>query len=463
MFETKGNRELRNFELSKSEIYLVREMDKTPVSKELIRTKAKEIGLIVVGKGSIREIVRLVSEVEAISGVKFIRMEMGVPGLASPPVGIEAEIEALKNGVTSIYPPIEGLAKLKIEASRFLKLFADVDISPSGCLPAVGSMQAGMAAMMVSNRCYPEKNTTLFIDPGFPVQKLQVKALGLQLESFDIYNYRGEKLRQKLESYLEKGTISSILYSNPNNPTWVCLTEAELQIIGELANKYDVVVIEDLAYFGMDFRLKIGTPGKPPFQPTVRKYTENCVLLISASKVFSYAGQRIGLIVVSDKLFHRKFTNLSTYFGSEEFGHSIIYGALYALSAGSSHSSQYAMAAMLKAANDGRFHFVEETSEYGNRAHIMKKLFIDNGFFIVYDRDEDKPLADGFYFTINYPGFTGCQLMEELLYYGISSVTLDITGSKKEGLRACVSQFHPTQTNDLSERLKLFKEHHPLT
>jgi len=453
---------LRNIVLSKSETYLVREMNNTPVSKELIRTKAKEIGLNAVGKGSIREIVRLVSEVEAASGVKFIRMEMGVPGLDSPAVGIEAEIEALRNGVASIYPPIEGLVQLKNEASRFLKLFADIDISPSGCLPAVGSMQAGMAAMMVSNHCYPEKNTTLFIDPGFPVQKLQVKALGLQLESFDIYNYRGEKLRQKLESYLEKGTISSILYSNPNNPTWVCLTEAELQIIGDLANKYDVVIIEDLAYFGMDFRLKIGTPGKPPFQPTVRKYTENCVLLISGSKVFSYAGQRIGLIVVSDKLYHRKFPNLSSYFGSEEFGHSIIYGALYALSAGSSHSSQYAMAAMLKAANDGNYHFVEDTREYGNRAHMMKKLFIDNGFFIVYDRDEDKPLADGFYFTINYPGFTGCELMEELLYYGISSVTLDITGSKKEGLRACVSQFHPTQTNDLSKRLKLFKEHHPL-
>jgi aspartate/methionine/tyrosine aminotransferase len=435
-------------------------MNHTPVSRELIGKIAGEIGLKTIGKGSIREIVRLISQVEAASGIKFIRMEMGVPGLDCPAVGIEAEIEALKNGVASIYPPIEGLEALKKETSRFLKLFADVDISPSGCLPAVGSMQAGMAAMMVANRCFPEKNTTLFIDPGFPVQKLQVKALGLKLESFDIYQYRGDKLREKLESYLEKGNISSILYSNPNNPTWVCLTDHELQIIGELAEKYDVVIIEDLAYFGMDFRRNIGIPGKPPYQPTIRKYTENCILLISGSKVFSYAGQRIGLIVVSDKLFHRKFSNLASFFGSEEFGHSIIYGALYSLSAGSSHSSQYAMAAMLKAANDGSFHFVEDTSEYGKRAQVMKKIFIDNGFYIVYDKDEDKPLADGFYFTINYPGFTGCELMEELLYYGISSVTLDITGSTKEGLRACVSQFHPSQTDDLSKRLTLFREHH---
>ena len=90
----------------------------------------------------------------------------------------------------------------------------------------------------------------------------------------------------------------------------------------------------------------------------------------------------------------------------------------------------------------------------------MKQMFRNNGFIVVYDRDEDKPLADGFYFTISYPGFTGCQLMEELLYYGVSSVSLDITGSEKEGLRACVSMFKSDQADELNRRLKLFQEHH---
>ncbi len=61
-------------------------------------------------------------------------------------------------------------------------------------------------------------------------------------------------------------------------------------------------------------------------------------------------------------------------------------------------------------------------------------------FKIVYDRDLDEPLADGFYFTISYPGMTGEYLIEELLHYGISAISLDITGSERnEGLRACVS------------------------
>jgi aspartate/methionine/tyrosine aminotransferase len=435
-------------------------MKETIISPDIIQHKIAESGIENVGRSSIRETVKLVNDIEKASGIKFIRMEMGVPGLPGSRIGTEAEINAIQNGVASIYPPMEGIPALKTEAARFLKLFANANFSPMGCLPTVGSMQASMAAIMVTSRCHPGKTKTLFIDPGFPVQKQQCSVLGFEPYSFDIYNYRGPKLREKLESYLQKGDVASILYSNPNNPTWVCLSEQELQVIAELAAKYNVIVIEDLAYFGMDFRVNIEKPGVPPYQPTIQKYTDNCIILLSGSKVFSYAGQRIAIMAIPDALFLKRFQNLKSYFNSDEFGHATIYGALYALSAGTSHSAQHALAAMFKGANDGSFHFIEAIREYERRAQAMKECFTENGFIIVYDKDEAQPLGDGFYFTINYPGFTGAALMEELLYYGISAVTLDITGSTKEGLRACVSQFSLSQMNDLQKRLKLFKENH---
>ena len=98
--------------------------------------------------------------------------------------------------------------------------------------------------------------------------------------------------------------MSSILYSNPNNPAWICLTEEELETIARLADEYGAVVIEDLAYFGMDFRQDYSRPGVPPFQPSVARHTDRFVLLISSSKVFSYAGERIGMLVVSDALWN---------------------------------------------------------------------------------------------------------------------------------------------------------------
>ena len=322
-------------------------------------------------------------------------------------------------------------------------------------------MQGSFACFLTVNRTDRNKEGTLFIDPGFPVHKQQIKVLGHDCYSFDIYDYRGNKLREKLESYLKTGKISSILYSNPNNPSWICLSEEELEIIGTLATQYNAIVLEDLAYFGMDFRKDISTPGQPPFQPTVAKYTDNYILLISSSKVFSYAGQRTAIMAVSNALFNRHYPDLKRYFTTDELGHSIIYGALYALSAGTAHSSQLAVAAMFKAACDGTYNFIAPIREYGERARIMKKSFTDNGFQIVYDTDMDAPIADGFYFTISYEGFSGKVLLEELIRYGISAITLDITGSSRpEGLRACVSQVKKEQLPVLEERLRLFRKDH---
>ncbi len=433
----------------------------TPISYDTVKEMIKASGLPVVGNGTIREIVRIVNNIENATGEKFIRMEMGVPGLMPPEVGVNAEIEALKRGVASKYPMIEGVAELKTEISRFVKNFLNIDVNPQNCLPTVGSMMGSMATFLVANRTDRNKKGTLFIDPGFPVQKQQCHVLGQEYESFDVYDFRGDKLKDKLESYLKTGEISTILYSNPNNPSWICFTDKELRIIGELATKYDAIVVEDLAYFGMDFRTDYSKPGQAPFQPSVANYTDNYMLLISSSKAFSYAGQRIGTMVISETLFNRSYPDLKRYYSTDKFGYSMVFGALYTLSSGVSHSAQCGLAAMLKAANDGKFDFLNMVKVYGKRAEIMKKMLVENGFKIVYDKDEDKPLADGFYFTFAYPGMSGAELLEELLYYGISAIALDITGSERtEGLRACVSQVHESQFADFEYRLKKFKENH---
>ena len=432
-------------------------MKNTPVDYQTARKVIEGYGLPDFGKATIREVVAISNQLEQLTKTEFIHMEMGVPGLPAAKVGVEAEIKALQAGAASIYPNINGLPELKEEASRFIKAFINIDVAAEGCVPVTGSMQGTYASFLVSGQCTPGKDTILFIDPGFPVQKQQIAVMGYKYESFDVYECRGKKLREVLESYLSKGNIASMIYSNPNNPAWFCLTEEELQIIGEMANKYDVIVIEDLAYFAMDFRKPLGVPFEAPYQATVARYTDNYVLQISGSKAFSYAGQRIGVTAISNKLYHRSYPGLTQRYGGGTFGTVYIHRVLYALSSGTSHSAQYALAAMFKAASDGSFDFVSDVKEYGRRAARLKKIFTDYGFTIVYDQDLSEPIADGFYFTIGYPGMTGSQLMEELMYYGISAISLSTTGSNQQGLRACTSFIKDHQYALLEERLKIFK------
>ena len=436
-------------------------MRPTPINKELIDNTIREHGIQDFAKATIREVKGVAAHAEKESGVEFIKMEMGIPGLPAAQVGVDAQIKSLQDGIAHSYPDIQGLPALKEAASEFVKAFIGVDINPEGCVPVCGSMQGTFASFLTCSQADKKKDTVLFIDPGFPVQKMQLQVQGTKYETFDVYNFRGEKLGPKLESYLTNGNICAIVYSNPNNPSWICMTDDELRTIGSLATKYDCSIMEDLAYFAMDFRRDI-RPFQKPYQPSVANYTDNYILLISGSKAFSYAGERIGVTCISDKLFHRHYHDLAERYEGLPFGPVFSTRMLYALSSGTSHSAQYAMAAMLKAAAEGKFDFRSEIKIYGDRAHKLKEIFTRHNFYIVYDKDLDQPIADGFYFTIGYPGMTSGELAHELMYYGVSAICLVTTGSEQEGLRVCASFIRDEQYAALEERMAIFAENNPV-
>ena len=433
-------------------------MKETPIRREIIDGLIEQFGIQDFAKATIREVKQVAAFAEKESGVEFIKMEMGIPGLPAAQVGVDAQIKALQAGIAHSYPNIQGFGDLKEQASRFVKAFIGVDIMPECCVPVCGSMQGTFASFLTCSQADKRKDTVLFIDPGFPVQKMQLQVMGVKYETFDVYEFRGEKLGPKLESYLKNGNICAIVYSNPNNPSWICFNEDELMTIGELASRYDTIVMEDLAYFAMDFRKNLSTPFEPPYQATVARYTDNYILLISGSKAFSYAGERIGVTCISDKLFHRHYPDLASRYEGLPFGPVFSTRMLYALSSGTSHSAQYAMAAMLKAACDGTYDFRKEISVYGERARKLKELFCRHGFHVVYDKDLDEPIADGFYFTIGYQGMTSGELAHELMYYGVSAICLVTTGSHQEGLRVCTSFIEDHQYQILDERLAIFEE-----
>ena len=435
-------------------------MIETPIKKEIVDGLVAELGINDFAKATIREVKQVAARAEKASGVEFIKMEMGIPGLPAAKVGVDAQIKALEEGIAHSYPDIQGAPVLKQEASRFVKAFIGLDVSPEGCVPVTGSMQGTFASFLTCSQADKSKDTVLFIDPGFPVQKMQLQVQGVKYETFDVYDYRGSKLGPKLESYLKCRNICAIVYSNPNNPSWICLNEDELKTIGELATKYDTIVMEDLAYFAMDFRKDLSVPFQPPYQPSVGRYTDNYMLLISGSKAFSYAGERIGVTCISDKLFHRHYDDLAERYEGLPFGLVFSTRMLYALSSGTSHSAQYALAAMLKAASDGTYNFRKEVMVYGERARKLKEIFLRYGFHIVYDKDLDEPVADGFYFTIGYKGMSSGELAKELMYYGVSAICLITTGSHQEGLRVCTSFIEEHQYAQLEERMKIWKQNH---
>jgi aspartate/methionine/tyrosine aminotransferase len=414
---------------------------------------------------SIREMNRLVNTIEAELAVRFIRMEFGIPGLPASDIAIRAETEALRTRrVGNVYAPFDGVPELKQEASRFAKLFMDVDVPAVCCVPTVGAMLGSFAALALANRMHADRHTLILLQPGFPVNQQQARFLGLKTHAIDFYDHRGEALLAAVDERMKQGDVCGILWSSPNNPSWIVLDEDELAGLGRLCDRYDVLAIEDLAYFGMDVRQDLLVPGQPPYQPTVLRYAKNAICIISSSKMFSYAGQRIAITLLHPDLAERRLPDLPERLGSSLVRHAFMHGILYPLIASVPETPQYGLAALLAAANAGNRELFEPAREYARRARAMKAIFLRNGFRLVYDNDRGEPLADGFYFTIAYPSFDdGVELIVELLHYGISAISLDAAGScRKEGLRACVSLTSPDQFETLEERVRAFHEDHPV-
>ena len=67
-----------------------------PIDKQIIDEAAKSLHIRNLENATIREVVAIAGIIEQQTGLEFIRMEMGVPGLPASTIGVQAEIEALR-------------------------------------------------------------------------------------------------------------------------------------------------------------------------------------------------------------------------------------------------------------------------------------------------------------------------------------------------------------------------------
>lgn len=90
-------------------------------SEELVSQVAREMKVADLQNATIGDVLLVASRLEELTGIPFIRMDQGSPGLPANKVGIEAEKKALDAGLGAQYPAAAGVPELKDAASRFIK------------------------------------------------------------------------------------------------------------------------------------------------------------------------------------------------------------------------------------------------------------------------------------------------------------------------------------------------------
>ena len=121
-------------------------------SQELVDRVVDELKITDLDQATIGQVVLLASRLEELTGIPFIRMDQGVPGLEPCRIGTEAEKQALDTWIPAIYPAAEGIPELKTEASRFVKSFSGCRYFGGGLCP--GNRVGGRVVRIV-HRLYP--------------------------------------------------------------------------------------------------------------------------------------------------------------------------------------------------------------------------------------------------------------------------------------------------------------------
>ncbi|MBI5072404.1 pyridoxal phosphate-dependent aminotransferase [Candidatus Woesearchaeota archaeon] len=440
-------------------------IDSIPISTidEVIRRIAREKH-IVFSRVTIREIDLIRRELVTSLGLEMAGMDMGIPGLPTPEVIIEAQKAAVNGANCSLYAPFDGLPVLKEATAQFLNAYLGITVEPKNCIPTVGGMHGCKVNIGIVGRLNKERDTILFLVPGFSVNSLQALEYGIKTENLDTHGKYGSHLVDAIEERARKGNVAGIMWSSPNNPTWRVLSERELEGIGKILTQYDIIGIEDAAYLGLDSRMKERrTPGENPYFPTIANYTELWAMVISASKIFNFAGERVGTTILSETVAKRKSKRLLNFFSRDNYWDAFVQGGLYSSVASVSRSAQHAFAVGLTAAtNPSSFNYFEYDRPYETRAQAVKGVLLRNGFTIPYDRDDYGKVGDGYYFTAAHPAFEkGERLAFSLLQYGMTAVPLvGFGGTRNEGVRICCSKVDGLLLEKLEERARLFNETH---
>lgn len=405
------------------------------------------------GEFNLEEYWSAVDRLEQVLGVDYVRMDFGVPGLVPSEVCLNRHVATLADGeLPQKYPPYAGTPQLRTALATFVSNRLEVRISPENVFVTCGATQALFVGQAIAAKLDAHRKRAVFLSPAYPPVVHQARFLGLDVETIEIDGKRGAPLVNAIKRAFERGGVAVFCWASPNNPTWTVLSHDELESVAALCKEYGVVPVEDLTYLGMLDR-QCGALHRG--FPSIAQFADEYFIVLSASKMLSYAGERIGFLVASSALLDRTSANLEGAFGA-----SLVKRAcgsfIFNLTAGAPHSSQYGVTDVLNAINSGAIDLDGVLSIYMERSRVVKQLLKEGGFYLIYGGGGADEL-DGFYICFGYPGMSGVELLKELLYVGVTVLPLSVFSSERaDGVRACVGRLNDQSLALLASRLKLF-------
>ena len=224
----------------------------------------------------------------AAQGHRIYPFHLGDMNIPTPANIVEAMNKAIADGYTG-YCPGAGIRELRevlaedVGSKRGVTYSPDqVSIQPGG-KPVIGKF---LASVMNPG------DEVLYPNPGYPIYESQIEYLGGTALP---YGYIQTDTGFALDMETLKRSITPrtkvLIYNNYQNPTGANSSRQEMEELAELAQRHDLWVLSDDAYYEIRYE------GEPYSIVNIPGMQERTVILYTCSKRFAMTGWRCGAAI----------------------------------------------------------------------------------------------------------------------------------------------------------------------
>ncbi|MBM4330887.1 MAG: pyridoxal phosphate-dependent aminotransferase [Deltaproteobacteria bacterium] len=243
----------------------------------------------------VHDINRMAKQLEK-SGHKIVRLVQGEPDFDTPAHIKKAAEEALTKGMTH-YSPVEGLEEVRRIVAEKIKRDIGVNYIPE---KEVLVTEGGTLGLFIAIMALINPGDEIILPEITFGPYLNMLSLAEGKPVFIPVERKGENFVIHWEEITKLATsrTKAVLLNNPQNPLGIVMSRKELELVGEMVIKKDLMVISDEVYEKLTFdALK-----HISLASLSEELKERTIIVNSFSKTYAMTGWRVGFTAANPEL-----------------------------------------------------------------------------------------------------------------------------------------------------------------
>jgi len=221
-----------------------------------------------------------------------VNLGQGFPDFGWPDEILEAAARALKEG-SNQYPPSRGLPQLREAVAGHYNRHQGLSLAAEQVCVTSGATEALGAAILATVK--PGDEVIIFT-PAYDSYAPMIRRAGATPVEVALQPPEWPIDYEQIEAAITWKT-KAIIFNNPHNPTGQLFNQVEVEMIGHLADTYDLTVISDevwehIVLDKQQFKSALSAP----------LAAERTIKIGSAGKIFSLTGWKVGWMVAAPEL-----------------------------------------------------------------------------------------------------------------------------------------------------------------